>query len=87
MTLKSQLITLLKEDDCIYSGFELEKMTFYTRRNGTYKPSTISRELRLLSEPEEETGERPRLLKSMRTGYIRYKYNESVEEKFNKSMK
>jgi len=84
MSLNSQLITLFKEDDCVYSGMECEKMVFYTKRNGTYKPSTISRALRELSE---ENGDRPRLLKSMKTGTIRYKYNPSAAELFDKQFK
>jgi len=84
MTLKDQLIELFREDDCIYTGAEVERMVFYTRNGGIYKAGTIGRELRLLSE---ENGDRPRLLKSMKTGTIRYKYNPSAAELFDKQFK
>ena len=80
MTLRRQLIRYFKELDRGILGVELERKHFRTSRGGTFSPSTITRNARLLAE--EGRLERTYDDKNL----VYYKYKKSPEEEFHDKM-
>ena len=68
----------MREEDNWVHGGDLEKMEFPHPNGGTYKPSTVSRQMRILTEDgrmEKDINQR---------GHVVYKYKSSVYESFHK---
>jgi capsular polysaccharide biosynthesis protein len=79
--LKTQLIDMMKHEDSWVHGGQLERMEFKHPNGGFYKPSTVSRQMRILVEEERverETNEK---------GHVMYKYKKSPYEKLHEQMR
>ena len=67
-TLRTQILNRLKEEESWVCGAELERMEWKIPSGGLYKPSTVARALRLLTETQE------RVKKDYQNGTVFYKY-------------
>ena len=74
--LRAQILNRLKEErDYVHSG-SLERMEFPHDKKGKYKPSTVARVLREITETDE------RVEKKYENNSVLYRYKLSVYEKF-----
>lgn len=78
MKLKEQLLSTLRQEDCWVNSAALETMEFLSPKGTRYKPSTVGRALRLLSE---EDG---RIAKRIQGKSIAYRYQMNSYELFHK---
>ena len=83
MTLRSQLLNRLKEEGGYVCVAELERMDFRTRRGGLYKPSTVSRCLRNLTQAYIGL----RIDKKIENGTVYYHYILSKYEEYDDEIK
>ena len=84
MTLTTQLLTYLKVEHGFISGAYLTRMEWETKKKGLFKPESVGRALRLMSETVN--GNRPRLEKKIENGTVFYRYAPSVYEKMNQNI-
>ena len=81
MTLRTQILNRLKEEQSWLCGAELERAEWRTRKGGLYKPSTIGRCLRDLAETTE------RVENKIENRTVFYRYNPSRYEIYDYKVK
>ena len=81
MILKTQILNRLKEEGSWICGAELERIEWRTRKGGLYKPSSVGRCLRELTEFTSPG--KPKIAKWYKNGTVFYFYIPSWHENYN----